>query len=826
MSTMSKKPVKRRSRTGATGVRSGGIEVFAPRHRKAAWLMITLTFVVLVAIVTERLTPRHDALTYNIDAERVASETHKAEFKYEAPDIQETLKAQEAAMALVPDIYQVDVDKVEAELAALEERIAFLESQNDAVEAVVREALLASKPGDAAADVISAALVEFAAGLVQEPPLADIDEPSALAFWLMPRLDTVPERVFDPESGGGPVTLADRGKPMEWAHLPQLASLSERVLREVLVYGVVGTQTQAVSPEDKKIRVVRRLTAGNLTPVEELSLKQVPSAEQAQQQFLPREIEEAIQDVRSRTTEPVDWNRAHRAIYAMAKPGIVDTLQFDTIETTKARELARARVKPVMREILKGQTIQEEGKLWTEQSKAEARRYYELKQTGQEPYTSVLRTLIGNMIFVALVLFTLVRSLPLACRRGEAFQCLGLALLMIVAATGVARVVSYFDPTGLSVPVTAAAVLMAILVNTRLASITSLIIAFLVSIQYGYNWELLVVGATMSIAGIFSIYRVRRRSDMTSAILKAAAVGLCVVIGLSLTSGALMNEELLRRLTLVALNGLVCLFIVPGLLSPLERLFGITTDIQLLEYSDLNNEVLSRLAIEVPATYAHSLMLGQLAESAADAIGANGLLARVCAYYHDIGKMRRPDYFVENQTGANIHDTLTPRLSARAIASHVTEGAEMARDYHLPKPIIDGILEHHGTCLIGFFYQQACEQQKHGDVRESDFRYPGPRPQSRETAILMICDAVESGIRSIKNPNEERVKEFIDKIIAGRSADRQFDECNLTLRELDIIGDVVAKRMLSNLHTRIAYPDKVIEKKVNNVIPMSGGQET
>jgi putative nucleotidyltransferase with HDIG domain len=299
---------------------------------------------------------------------------------------------------------------------------------------------------------------------------------------------------------------------------------------------------------------------------------------------------------------------------------------------------------------------------------------------------------------------------------------------------------------------------------------------------------------------------VRRRNEMTRAAVAATIVGLLATAAVSLSTDSLAGGSI-HRLVLIALNGLACVFIVPGLLPPLERLFGITTDIQLLEYSDLNNEVLSRMAIEVPATYAHSLMLGQLAEAAADAIGANGLLARVSAYYHDIGKLRRPEYFSENQTNGNVHDTLTPRLSARAIAAHVLQGAEMAREAHLPKPIIDGIVEHHGTSLISFFYQQAVAQCKHGDVREEDFRYPGPKPQSRETAILMICDAVESGVRSIKNPNEDRVREFVDKIVAARAADRQFDESDLTLKDLDVIADVVTKRILTSLHTRIAYPE-------------------
>jgi putative nucleotidyltransferase with HDIG domain len=300
-------------------------------------------------------------------------------------------------------------------------------------------------------------------------------------------------------------------------------------------------------------------------------------------------------------------------------------------------------------------------------------------------------------------------------------------------------------------------------------------------------------------------------------------VGALLVLATTLSTETWVSIETLYSIAIIAFNGLICTLVIPGLLPPLEKLFGITTDIQLLEYSDLNNEVLNELAIKVPATYAHSLMMGQMAEAACDAIGANGLLARVCAYYHDIGKLRRPEYFSENQTGYNIHDDLSPRLSARAIASHVTEGVELAREHHLPQPIIRGILEHHGNSLISFFYVQALEQQKHGDVREEDFRYPGPKPQSRETGILMICDAVESGVRTIKNPNEDRVREFIDKIIQSRSNDRQFDECDLTLKQLDVIGNVLTKIVCSTHHSRVSYPEKPEQEEATNVIHITSG---
>jgi len=424
---------------------------------------------------------------------------------------------------------------------------------------------------------------------------------------------------------------------------------------------------------------------------------------------------------------------------------------------------------------------------------------------------------------VLLALACLVRSIRfLTAKPQDVLRNLNLAVLVMVATVVLGRIASYFEPSGLVVPTAAGAILVTILLNPRIAVMTAFMTSALVSIQFGYDWRALILGCTMSAAGVFSTYEVRRRSDMTSAAAKATIAGILVIAALSLGTETPTGSAALRRIALVALNGGMCMLIVPGLLSPLERLFRITTDIQLLEYSDLNNKLLSRMAIEMPATYAHALMLGQIAEAAAEAIGANGLLARVCAYYHDIGKMRRPEYFSENQTGFNVHDDMPPRLSARAIAAHVAYGVELAKEYHLPDPIIGGIREHHGTCMIGFFYQQAVEQHRHHDVQEEDFRYPGPKPQSRETAILMICDAIESGVRSIRNPNEERVREFVDKIVAARANDHQFDECGLTLKDLGTIKEVVAHRVATSLHARIAYPEKKPEKRPDNVIPMSG----
>lgn len=572
--------------------------------------------------------------------------------------------------------------------------------------------------------------------------------------------------------------------------------------------------------------VILRETAGAETQSStQLTLNDVPDPAIAAQKNLSARLLDVAKRATRSVDEQTEWARLHDAALPMAASAVTGSIRFDQVHTAEARERAREAVAPVMKEIEAGEIIQDRGRRWTAQSRSDVKTYLGILEREEEPVQRIVSALVARLIVVGLVLFCLLQAAGLLRRsadEGDSSSEISLALLLMCATLAAGRAAYYFEPSGFLVPVAAVGILYAILVNVRMAAMVSALTALLVSAQYNFDWRIFFVAVTMSLAGVFSISKVRRRSDMATASIKATFIGVLAVIAVILASDAIMSEAAARRLLLVLFNGMLCLLVVPGVLSPLERLFGITTDIQLLEYSDLNNEVLSQLAIKAPATYAHCLMLGQLAEAAAEAIGANGLLARVCAYYHDIGKMRRSEYFSENQTGYNIHDELSPRLSARAIAAHVIQGADMAREYRLPKPIVDGILEHHGTCRIGYFYQQALEQQKHGDVREEDFRYPGPKPQRPETAILMICDAVESGVRSIKNPNEDRVREFVDKIVTSRAADRQFDDCGLTFKQLDTITSVVAGRIVTSLHTRVAYPDARPAPR-ENVIAISGG---
>jgi hypothetical protein len=257
------------------------------------------------------------------------------------------------------------------------------------------------------------------------------------------------------------------------------------------------------------------------------------------------------------------------------------------------------------------------------------------------------------------------------------------------------------------------------------------------------------------------------------------------------------------------MNGILTSTIVSMLLPALESLFKITTDIRLLELSNLNAPILRRLSVEAPGTYHHSLMVGTLAESAAEAIGANPLLVRVAAYYHDLGKMLKPEYFVENQVfGINKHETLSPSMSCLIIASHVKDGLELAKEIGLAERIRDMIPQHHGTRLMTYFYQKAKDSAgvKNQEIVETDFRYPGPKPQSKEAAIMMMADSVEAASRTLSNPTAAQIQGMINRLVDAIIADNQFDECEINLREIRLVKESFFKILTGIYHRRIDYP--------------------
>ena len=812
---------------------------FTRKHQEKAIIAVAAVLMVLLLLHE----PARDAgLPADIDTSVIPRDDIRAATSYRSVDLTATKIAQDEAAARVPSYYQIDQLRVRSRMQVLELHIQRIEEERDAVAREIVEALRTSDATQTEEEIVQRTLSAYVAALSEEFEWAAEMSNANLILWLQPDLGSLPERIFEapPEANDADAmsealeTTAQDDTPPE-TPAPTLDAVRLEtdshagltftygdILRELAMESAEYALRQGIRKENpenpgESIVIFQQTPTGETQPSPEMPIMSVPTPEEALEQVRQRLVDRA-KEAAQETEQPTEWAKLHEAAIEVLEDILVDTIRADRVYSAGARERAREMVEPVYREIRSNMKIQAGGEPWTPQSIVDLEAYYDVLADEALPSRQIFSMLAAYALLVLLVLAGIYRSFRILLSESEAdeFPCLyNLALLLLVLVLAAGWVGAYFEPTGFLIPVAAVGILFAILANMRMAVLVGIAATILLSAQYQFDWRLLVVGQIMTLAGIFSIFRVRRRSDMAKASLTATGTGLLAMLALVLAKDSLLSDAALRYLLLVGMNGAICLMVVPALLSPLERLFGITTDIQLLEYSDLNNELLNRLAIEVPGTYAHSLLLGQLAEAAADAIGANGLKARVCAYYHDIGKMRRPTYFVENQNGENVHDALSPRLSARAIAAHVTQGAEMAREYHLPRPIIDGILEHHGTFLIGYFYQQALEQQKHGDVQEEDFRYPGPKPQHPETAILMICDACESGIRSIKNPNEDRVREFVDKIVAARIADRQFDECNLTLRQLDKIADVVAHRIAINLHTRVAYPDMKSEKSLD-----------
>ncbi len=325
----------------------------------------------------------------------------------------------------------------------------------------------------------------------------------------------------------------------------------------------------------------------------------------------------------------------------------------------------------------------------------------------------------------------------------------------------------------------------------------------------GQSFSFVLFALVGSLAGIFGLGKLRARSVLLAMGGIVAAGNLVSISAISFLASEARGSDFWADALGGFVGGWLVAMLVSLLLPLFEHLFHVTTDIRMLELSNQNLPLLRNLALEAPGTYQHSLMLGHLAEAAAEAIGADALLARVSGYYHDIGKTKMPEYFIENQPkGVNRHDRLEPSMSALVIAAHVKEGVEMAKRARLPEPIIAAIREHHGTKRIHYFYQKALTKSDpaQGEVRETDYRHSGPKPSTRVTGVLMIADAVEAASRTLIDPTPAKIRAMIQTIVDDCLRDGQFDECELTMRDLAIIVESLERSVLTMYHHRIDYP--------------------
>ena len=350
--------------------------------------------------------------------------------------------------------------------------------------------------------------------------------------------------------------------------------------------------------------------------------------------------------------------------------------------------------------------------------------------------------------------------------------------------------------------------LIAILLKTRLAVLIVAVISLIIGLMINNQITFSIAGFIGGVTGIYSISKLSQRGDLARAGLYTGIAVMLSIFVIGMIEETQWQVLIISGIILGLLNGLLSSILTNGALPYLESFFGIISPVRLLELSNPNNKLLRRLLLEAPGTYHHSIMVGNLAEAAAEAVRGDHLLVRVGAMYHDIGKTKRPYFFVENQLGIeNPHDKIAPTLSTLIITSHVKDGIEMAREHRLPQCIIDFIEQHHGTTLIKYFYHKALESEEEGKIAESAFRYLGPKPQTKETAIVMLADTVEAAVRALKNPTPGQIEGLVREIIKEKLMDGQLDECDLTLKDLDIIANAFLRVLSGALHSRIEYPD-------------------
>lgn len=390
-----------------------------------------------------------------------------------------------------------------------------------------------------------------------------------------------------------------------------------------------------------------------------------------------------------------------------------------------------------------------------------------------------------------------------------------LVFLTLSLISAAAAIILYFDiASPYVIPVAIAPIILTIIFDSRVGIIASVTIASLIGLVNGYDFEFTISTITACSMGVFSVRDVKDRSQFFFT--TPGVVFLTYVIAMGAFSLARMDgwEQVLNNLMYIAISSVFILFTYPIILL-FEKLFGVTTDFTLLELGDTNQPLLKELMNKAPGTFHHSLQVANLAEAASSAIGANPLLSRVGALYHDIGKMIKPEYFVENQSGGvNEHDKLKPQMSAMVIKAHVSEGVKMAKEHNLPKVLIKFIETHHGTSIIRYFFEKAKEDDNLKEMLQEDqFRYDGPLPNTKETGVLLLADGIEAASRAMKNPTYSKLENLVNRMVDDRVKENQLSHCPLTFRDLQVIKETFINILVGVYHGRIEYPEDSDEKE-------------
>ncbi|AEV20112.1 7TM receptor with intracellular metal dependent phosphohydrolase [Geobacillus thermoleovorans CCB_US3_UF5] len=578
-----------------------------------------------------------------------------------------------------------------------------------------------------------------------------------------------------------------------------IAKLEERLPPEWLAYlsAAEWQRLLAASPEELKTAKEAALTAVHAVMSERISQAELDTARA-----------EAAKELEYAALSPP----LREAVAKLCRQAVIPNVVYDRAATEEKRRQAMDEVKPV--KILQGQVIVEEGQFITNDV------YRRLELVGLLESGRPSWTAAGLLVFVLLLLAPLIYYFRTETTNEKlslytaifALMMTTMALIRLLPSSGAVSI-------GYLVPAAFGPMLVRILLGERLAMMTTIIGAVCGSLLF--NEEIGTAGAVSvslivyflagGLAGTFCLPKELAKANIWRAGVFVAAVNIVSLFSLLLLkNGRYSPTEIGLLVLMAAASGVFSAILTIGLLPVLEAAFGILSPLRLIELSNPNHPLLRKLLTEAPGTYHHSIMVANLAEAACEAIGADGLLARVACYYHDIGKTKRPRYFIENQIGGNPHDHLSPQLSKNIIIAHVADGVALLRKHRLPKEIIDIAEQHHGTTLLKYFYHKAREQTEF--VLEAEFRYPGPKPQTKEAAVINIADSVEAAVRSLSNPSQEKIEKIVRSIIADRLQDNQLNECDITLKELELVARSLCETLNGVFHSRIEYPEVRKEK--------------
>ncbi|HIN61633.1 MAG TPA: HDIG domain-containing protein [Candidatus Marinimicrobia bacterium] len=542
------------------------------------------------------------------------------------------------------------------------------------------------------------------------------------------------------------------------------------------------------------------------------------------------DLEEAWTEAKKEVTDAFPENEllrniGYKIIVDFLKPNVI----FDRELTEQRQNIATARVPRYQGIIMQNERIIDANTRVTSETLLKLHSYQhaiEQQERAERGLAAVLPWL-GRFILVTAILSLFFASMrtyrPDLFYKNNILLLFSTLFLLIVALSHL--FVLTLDFSEYLIPFTVGAMVLTVLFDGRLAMTASVALAVLVSFIIGGKLDFAIIALFTSMAAIYAVRQLRTRAQLFTAILFIIISGTVTLVAIGIIK-RLHWTDIGNNMLYMTISGVLAPFITYGISALFEMIFGVTSDLTLLELTDFNHPLLKKLSQEANGTFNHSVVVGNLAESCANAVEANPLLSRVGAYYHDIGKLTRPEYFIENQFGGeNPHDSLTPSLSSKIIVGHVKDGIKLGNEYRLPPAVADFIPMHHGTSRIDYFYNKALDQQSEeaGTLSEEDFRYPGPKPNTKETGLLMICEAVEAAVRSLKNPTLNKIESMADKIIEKKLKEEQLDECPLTMSDLRRIkGDVDGRHGMMSVfrgiyHLRIEYPDQKKELQKENV---------